>query len=45
MGYTVWDRIKGRPAKPTRYITKSTAEKAAAKLNAADPNRYFVKPL
>lgn len=51
MGYTVWDRVKGRPAVNRRYVTYYGAAKACERLNAkafalnACSDRFFIKEL
>ena len=47
MGFTVWDREKGGPARTTLYHTRKRAEAVAAHLNGkhdAD-DRFYVKGL
>ncbi len=51
MGYTIWDRVKCKPAVNRRYVTHHSASKACERLNAkafakeAQSDRYYIKEL
>lgn len=46
MGYSIWDREKGGPASPKRYVTHYSAAKACASLNAKNGTmRYYIKEM
>jgi len=47
MGYSIWDRIKGGPAKNTRYQSRGKAQGVCNLMNArsSESDRFYVKEL